>query len=310
MKKIIVFSIDNNYAKHLTVTLNSLFHNTNCKDLHIFIFSLNVSAYNKKKLYDWIHSFCEIDFIDVTENSVKSFPINNSSISLATYLRLFIADLLPTEIGKALYLDSDILVLSNIDQLYNLDISNYALAAVEDIDNKNFYRSKTSIPYFNAGVILFNISFLRKINFTHSAINFIAENKANLNYHDQDVLNALLGEYASFVSLKWNLLDCFYWEPPFIQKTRIEMLEASKKNPAIIHFSGIVKPWHKFSNHPYTKLYLSYQPQITLNCRNDIWDHFKRIPLYQKILLALRVPRKLYYFFDRLAVKIWNIIND
>lgn len=310
MKKNIVFSIDNNYAKHLTVTLNSLLHNTNCKDLHIFIFSLNVSAYNKKNIYDWIHSFCEIDFIDVTEDSVKNFPINNSSISLATYLRLFIADLLPAEIEKALYLDSDILVLSNIDQLYNLDISNYALAAVEDIDNKNFYRSKNSIPYFNAGVILFNISFLRKNNFTHSAINFIAKNKAKLNYHDQDVLNALLGEYTSFVSLKWNLLDCFFWEPPFIQKTRIEMLEASKKNPAIIHFSGIVKPWHKFSNHPYTKLYLSYQPQIKLNCRNDIWDHFKRIPLYQKILLALRTPRKLYYFFDRLAVKIWNIIND
>lgn len=310
MKKNIVFNIDNNYVAHLLVTLNSLFHSTNCKDLHVYILSLNVSPYNKEKIIEWASSFCKINFINVTDASVKDFPINSSSISLAAYLRLFISDLLPKEAEKALYLDSDILFLSDIEQLYNMDISNYALAAVEDIDNKDFFRITNSTPYFNSGIILFNISFLRQINFTQLAINFIAENKFHLKYHDQDVLNALLGQFSILAPLKWNLLDCFYWEPPFIQKRRIEELKDAKKNPGIIHFSGAVKPWHKFCNHPYTKLYLSYQPQIILNCKKDCWDHFKRIPSYQKIMLALRLPRKLYYFFDRLAVKMWKALHD
>lgn len=310
MKKNIVFSIDNNYVAHLAIALNSLFQHSSCKDFHIFILALNVSSFNKNNIIEWASSFCDIDFIDVTEASVKSFPINSSSISLATYLRLFISDLLPKEVEKALYLDSDILVLSNIDQFYNKDLSNHALAAIEDIDNTDFFRKTNSTPYFNAGVILFNISFLRKINFTQLAINFIAENKSHLKYHDQDVLNALLGQFSILVPLKWNLLDCFYWEPPFIQKRRINELKDAKKHPAIIHFSGAVKPWHKFCNHPYTKLYLSYQPQIILNCKKDCWDHFRRIPSYQKIMLALRFPRKLYYFFDRLAVKMWKALHD
>lgn len=307
----IAFCIDNNYVRHLTTTLSSLFQNTACSNYHIFIFSLNVSPTNKKNISSWASAFCKIEFIDVTDKSVKDFPIqNNSSISLATYLRLFIPSLLPENIKKILYIDSDTLILSNIDALYNIDISNYALAAMEDVNNKEFLRLAPGIPYFNAGVILFNLSFLRKLDFTINAINFISENKNLLKYYDQDVLNALLGKDVLLIPLKWNMLDCFYWDPPYIQNSRRKDLTLAKKDPAIIHFSGIIKPWHYFSNHPYTKKYRSYTPNLELFCSNDSWDHFKRIPSYQKILLSLMLPRKIYYFLNRLAVNIWNALHD
>ena len=287
----IAFCIDNNYVRHLTTALNSLFKNTTLKNYHIFVFSLNVSSVNKKIISNWAGTFCQIEFIDITDNSVKNFPIqSNSSISLATYLRLFIPSLLPEDVEKILYIDSDTLILSDLDSLYNTDMSNYALAAIEDVDNKDFLKLSPENPYFNAGVILFNLSFLRKINFTIKAIDFISANKNLLKYYDQDVLNALLGNKALLIPLKWNMLDCFYWEPPYIQNSRKKNLSIAKKNPAIIHFSGIIKPWHYFSNHPYTKKYRSYCPNLELICPNDSWDHFKRIPTYQKILLSFKQP--------------------
>lgn len=60
----------------------------------------------------------QIHFIDIPSELVLNFPMKSTDYpSLATYLRLFIPQLLPFEVDKALYVDSDI-IFKKISLLY------------------------------------------------------------------------------------------------------------------------------------------------------------------------------------------------
>ena len=67
------------------------------------------------------------------------------------FFRYFIPQFVKED--KALYLDSDIIVRSNIDELFLEDITDYPLAAVAD----------ALVPStFNSGVMLINVALWRK----------------------------------------------------------------------------------------------------------------------------------------------------
>ncbi len=57
--------------------------------------------------------------------------ITHSYFTKAHYYRLFIPDIVQGD--KALYLDADIVVTQRIDDLYNIEISNTFLAAVNNM---------------------------------------------------------------------------------------------------------------------------------------------------------------------------------
>ena len=67
----------------------------------------------------------KVFFHQVDKTILRNPPfIKNTHLSLATYFRILSPDLLPKEITKALYLDSDTLILKNIDELFNSDALN------------------------------------------------------------------------------------------------------------------------------------------------------------------------------------------
>lgn len=308
----IVLGIDNQYTPHAMAVLSSLKKNVLSGICNIFILSLGMSTTNKSIITEWGEdNSTQISIIDISIELLKNFPIKqDGSISLATYLRLLIPEVLPQEINKVLYIDSDTLVLSDIIGLYEVDLSNYAVAAIEDVPNDSLVRKALTNPYFNAGVLLLNLSYLRRMDFTKKAIQYIQRNYSILKFHDQDVLNVLLGDKTKILAVKWNLMDCFFQIPPYIQDYRKKELAEALQSPGIIHFSGLIKPWHYGSNHPYTKVYASYQPKSSFDSTNDRWGHFSRIATYQKILLLIKCPRPIYYFIDRLLVKIWKRTHD
>ena len=91
-----------------------------------------------------------------------------------TYFRLFIPNLYP-QYDKAIYLDSDIVVLGDIAKLYNEDIGDNLVAAVPDnvIQTNKVFQDyvervvgiATYKNYFNAGMLLMNLDEMRKFDF-------------------------------------------------------------------------------------------------------------------------------------------------
>jgi lipopolysaccharide biosynthesis glycosyltransferase len=71
-------------------------------------------------------------------------------------IRLFL-DLLDVP-EKMIYLDADIMVRGNIEELYSIDIQNHEFAAVKDIVGRKFFPKK----YCNSGVLLLNLKKIKE----------------------------------------------------------------------------------------------------------------------------------------------------
>lgn len=274
MRYNISYATDNNYARHVAASLVSLFENnpnivfdiyilTNCvKQEHLN--HLNTIAVN----YSQNITFIPIDNL-FNKFSDLSLSINNLTIS--TYSRLFLSEVLPEEIDKILYLDCDIIINGNIIDIWKYNIEDFYLAGVIDTMYPNY---KTSIflpqdkPYINAGVLFINLTKWRDNVIEKDFVNFINKFDGNVPHLDQGVINGVFHEKV-ILDLKYNvqtpiflfkkyenLLNFFSLEDYY----SYEEVSRAKTEPIIIHYSAFFadRPWFTFCLHPLKKLYLKY----------------------------------------------------
>ncbi|MBQ7579561.1 MAG: hypothetical protein IJT25_03435 [Clostridia bacterium] len=125
-----------------------------------------------------------------------------------TMLRLLIDDIdgLP---DKLLYLDTDTICNNNIEELFNIDISNYELACVKDVYNWASPSRWLTKNYFNAGVLLINLNKCKETKLFEKA-RYLVNHKKML-YVDQDALNKSV-KYKLMLPVKFNSKDKYYKE--------------------------------------------------------------------------------------------------
>ncbi|DAB29785.1 MAG TPA: hypothetical protein CFH84_07490 [Sulfurimonas sp. UBA12504] len=259
--KNIVFTADNNYMQHLAVTLISLLENNKSEMFKIFIFSSDITDANKEKIEQMVASYlCEIQYISF---DTKIFEhINAGRYSIATYYRLLMPKYL--DVDKLLYLDVDMVVHGSIQELYDTDIDNEYIAAVEDAWKNQIYRDllgmSKNAKYFNAGVMVVNLKKWRDENLFDKFIEYEKSSKIDLESHDQDILNAIFDGSWKRLALKFNQ----YEKNPDLDKENLlkiftkEELVQAQTQPVIIHYIGGRKPWHYRNEHLQKTLYWSY----------------------------------------------------
>ncbi len=98
-----------------------------------------------------------------------------------TMLRL-VADMYELP-DKLLYIDTDVLFRGDVGELYDVDVSEYELAAVKDYYGHRFISPR----YFNAGVLLLNMTAMKKSGLFERARSLCIEKKMLL--CDQSALN-------------------------------------------------------------------------------------------------------------------------
>ena len=238
----IFFTVDDNYVPYLSITLKSIIDTskkTNRYDIYVVHNELsNQSKRILKNLISNKENFF-MHFFNV------SFRLQQLSLSLdvrdyysiSTYYRIFLADLFPT-INKALYLDSDIVVRSDIANLFNTDINDYLMAAVPDAsvqlipEFQKYVETVINMPYqeyFNAGVLVLNFKAIRNFELEKKSIDLLSKVTFKV-AQDQDVLNFITKGKVKFVDPKWNVM-------PLGEKV---------DNPHLVHYNLIYKPWrHK-----------------------------------------------------------------
>ena len=266
----ISFSIDNNYVPYCLITICSICENNKNEEINFFILNRDISNNNKQLINDFVSKYnCNVTFLEIKIDLINTFPINtqyqtNKYISIETYFRLFLTELLPAEIEKIIYLDSDIIVCNSLKELWDTDISNVALAAVKDneyysVADYNRLRYEPKYGYFNAGVLLINLKYWREHQSYNKFMNYIRDNPERLKKHDQDVLNFIFYNEKKWLPLRYNLLVGFVCkELPFPYLEWDDIYEA-QKNPCIIHYSDKIKPWFMDCLHPYKSLFYKYQ---------------------------------------------------
>ena len=120
----IFFACDNGFVKYTMVSLKSLMMNADRdRQYNIHILNTGIDDDKKQVVLDMADDVFHIYFNDVTEylkELEKRLPLRDY-YSYTTYYRLFLAEMFP-EYEKALYIDSDTVVLGDISELFDYDI--------------------------------------------------------------------------------------------------------------------------------------------------------------------------------------------
>lgn len=258
----IMCCINDAYVQHCVVMLASLFDNNKSSQfcIHVFSFSLNTESIRILRSFVIQNSQnIEIKIMDVPD---IEFPnINGHYISAEAYIRLFVPGSLDKSIDKILYMDVDMVVVGDITELFEIDLGDNLLGAIMDTPKKN-RNQRLGIPveygYFNSGLLMINLNKWVELDITSKCVQYIKEHATLIYQHDQDVLNAVAFNMWQRIPFKWNMLNSFFYTPPYIALEYREEVEESYKNVRIAHFSGAVKPWHSWCRHPYYKKYYEY----------------------------------------------------
>ena len=132
----IACNIDANFMQHCAVTLVSLFENNKSADICVHIVAPSLSEENQQILRNLVASYGnDIRFYFPPEYLLSCFAIKKfgKRISMATYYRCMFSAILPDDVEKVLYLDCDIVVLGDISEFWNTDLSGCGAACIEDI---------------------------------------------------------------------------------------------------------------------------------------------------------------------------------
>lgn len=255
----IVTACDNAYVQHTAVFLKSLFDKNPDIKCRIFILvpnnfvhrislERNLGCFGKK-----------LEFLN-TELSEPSLLKISLQVTVATYFRLFLDRLMPKDIDRAIYMDSDILIAGPLEELWATDLTNYAIAAVIDpgVDDDLSVREKIGLApasrYFNAGVLLIDLRRWRNEKLGERALAFVIGHPERVTWWDQCALNQVLNGWFKELAKEWNFQAHHLRrseDGKHITVDALRELEAAK----IIHFTGQSKPWHYLNDHPMKSLY-------------------------------------------------------
>jgi lipopolysaccharide biosynthesis glycosyltransferase/1-acyl-sn-glycerol-3-phosphate acyltransferase len=237
----VFYACDDNFVKYTIVSVRSLIDNADkTRSLRVHILHTGISDDMKKDMLSMQKENVVISFDDVTSylSAIsKKLPIRDY-YSSATYYRLIIPAMFP-EYAKAIYIDSDTVVLGDISRLYDTDIKdNYLGAAHEQVmvqtDVYGAYTERVlgidRHTYFNAGVLLLNCEQFRQKGLLLRFVKLLQEYNFVVT-QDQDYLNVICKDRVFWLDQQWNA-EVFGTIP------------CREEDIKIIHYIMTSKPWH------------------------------------------------------------------
>lgn len=272
----LVVGADDNYAMPLSVTLYSGLINLKSEcPVELYVLDGGIREANKKRLERVVQkseSSVHLRWVKVDISSIADLP-THEWINTTTYLRLFISEIVPENVTKALYLDSDLLIERSLTELWDHNLDSYPLAATQaygtptvsfplGISSYEELGYPPDTPYFNAGVLLCNLERWRKEDLSGQVIAYLRKYRDQVQMNDQEGLNAVLAQDWKPLDLKWNVMSHLVnfdeWPgSPFKEKVRPRR-EELLTDAYIYHFAGGSKPWQIGCTHPAQLQWISY----------------------------------------------------
>ncbi len=265
----IFWACDNNFVKYTVVSLKSVMENASKENRYrAYILHVDIEEEMQNKVKAMSRENFDICFVDVRtylESISDRLPIRDY-YSKTTYYRMFIAEMFP-EYDKAIYVDSDTVVLEDMAQLYQKELENdYVGAAHEQVmvqtDVYGEYAEKVlgidRNQYFNAGLLLINCKAFRENKILEQFVALLDEYTFVVT-QDEDYLNLLCKDKVMWLEQQWNTE--VFGDIPYAENTF-----------KLLHYIMVSKPWH-------------YE-----DCRfgEYFWKYAKETFVYEEILQVLQ----------------------
>ena len=263
------------YVRHCAAMLHSLLSSHAPGEVRIeYLHDTETSASGRRRLAEMVERMgSTIAFHSVPDSWVEGLPIKGFTRK-ATWYRMFLTRLLP-DAERALYLDLDLLVHDSLRPLWETDLGGQLIGAVTNVPpGPERGRARPELagdPYFNAGVLLFDLDAMRREATDEQLRRYALANARRLPLRDQDTFNAVLHARRYPLHPRWNVMNSIQsWDYATDYFTADEITEA-RANPAIRHFEGpsFNKPWHLLCDTESQRQYINHR-------RETPWPHVRR----------------------------------
>lgn len=300
----IVCSTDSCYVMQTGIMLTSLFENNRGEAIRVHLMHDGISPEQLARI-EGIASAYGHALVSYAMDAERfhAFPIGREGqnthvgASYATYYRLLLGDLLPSDVKRVIYLDGDIIIMDSLRELWLTDMQGKAIAAVPDSYNNrpdpyNRLRYPQAMGYFNAGVLLIDIDYWREHNVLRDFCECATKMSDSLACHDQDVLNYVFRSQKLVLPLKFNMLN-EYWFDLRHSVTTWELdneMRYGQQHPVVVHFTGLPKPWFSNCRHPLKPAFERYRAMTPwCSYREKRWGGIRRIAelLAKRFLVAV-----------------------
>jgi lipopolysaccharide biosynthesis glycosyltransferase len=174
------------------------------------------------------------------------------------WLRFWLPDLLPDR-SRVIYLDSDTLVMSDLQGLWDTPLDPHPLAAVANVVEPAArpHVQALGIQYpggfFNSGVLLMDLGRMRAEKSSEQLFKVAGDLRERLIWPDQDTLNLVFAGRWLPLHPRWNTQNSFWaWRQWAVEVFGETLLEDAIGQPGIRHFEGpsLSKPWHYLCPYP------------------------------------------------------------
>lgn len=273
----IALCADENYSMYLGVCLTSIFSNNKEDSIKVHILTQGFSKKSKALLDKTAENFGQsLIYYNVDDTLFNGYPIT-PWFPKSIYFRYLLPQILPTTLEKIIYLDSDIIVLGSLRSLWEENITEFPIGAVEDAWGDLIHmRNRIEVydgGYFNSGVLLLNLSLWRKYDYFKQLANYIHDNPDKCLYPDQDALNVIFHHSVKWLSFKYNF-QMILCEPPnkyYLKKSYENDIKSSFANIIILHYATYdLKPWYAAAKHPLIFIWRHYK-------ENSLWKNYPLI---------------------------------
>ena len=248
----ILVTLDALYLRPLCVMLRSLAARTPERDFRVFVLHSSLTPADLDAVRRAIEG-CRmtLEEIRVSGGGLDGAPTTDR-YPREMYYRIFAAQVLPPELDRVLYLDPDVLAINPVEKLYATPMGDALFAACSHVHaslrklNELRLGMKKDAPHINSGVMLLNLSRLRREQRPETVQEWLAEHKS-LFLPDQDVISTLYGDRILLLdALQYNLGEKFYLScrlrPRSVGEGRPDLAWV-RQNTVLIHYCGRNKPW-------------------------------------------------------------------
>jgi len=233
-----MFACDLNMLEPLVVAWAGIHRHMRREELVFHLRAIDVPEPKIEKLKNWccrrnilLHVY-DHSGISLWRSATFAYP-ESSMVRLAPLQELH-------GVGeRLLYLDADVIVLADLSPLFEISLNGHPCAACVDplVGRAPWTRTlglPPGAPYFNAGVLLIDVSSWSRDRISERSLQFMQQNPDLCRFPDQDGLNVTL---------------CGNYVPLDERYNRFSILEKSTWSWdagrwAVVHFAAYPKPWN------------------------------------------------------------------
>ena len=289
---------DDEYAMPMAAMLSSLASTLAPeRTARAYLLQRHLSSENREKLERSIPpDRVELRWLGVEERRLA--PLRRQLrpfdyLSIETYDRLLLGDVLPPELEKVVYLDCDVVLKHDLADLWDVELGDAYVGAVAELDPHGGSVSSANglrlfrelglpgdLKVFNSGVMSINLRRWRHEQLGRRVIHYLREAGDSVRWHDQDGLN-------SVVAGEWRELDPRWNVTMHVHRRGFPREEADRlvRDAYLIHFNTSIKPWHPGFPFPSRELFF-------LHLDRTAWKGWRPRPESRFPLLE-RLPRRI-----------------